>query len=217
MRLVAIAMFVVLGIAPAASLAAADGRAIVERGNGKGATACAVCHGANGIGLAPAVFVRLAGLSEAYIAKQLHDFKSGARDNAVMKPMATALTDAEIAAVARYYASVPAPTAPAEPPGDPTLVQRGEVLARKGAWDKNIPACFQCHGPEGKGVPPHFPPIAGQPSGYILEQLDAWRSGRRKNDPVALMQTVAERLSPDDIKAVATFLASHAVPKGRQP
>lgn len=199
-----------LALLPAVTFAAADGRAIAERGNDKGATACAVCHGINGIGLAPAVFVRLAGLSETYIAKQLHDFKQGTRDNPVMKPMAAALTDAEIAAVARYYALLPAPTAPAEQPAAPALLARGEALARDGLWEKDVPACFQCHGPNGKGVPPHFPRIAGQPSGYIAEQFDAWRSGRRKNDPVALMKSVAERLSPDDIKAVAAFLASHS-------
>lgn len=198
-------------------MAAVDGRIIVERGNGRGATACAACHGANGIGLAPAVFVRLAGLSEAYIAKQLHDFKNGARANPVMQPMAAALNDNEIAAVARYYAALPAPTAPAESPGSPAMLQRGEVLARKGLWEQNIPACFQCHGPQGQGVPPHFPPIAGQPSGYIIEQFDAWRSGRRKNDPVELMKTVADRLAPEDIKAVAVFLASHRPPKGQRP
>ncbi len=205
-------------LAPAAVLAAVDGRAIVERGNGKGATACATCHGADGIGLAAATFVRLAGLNEAYIAKQLRDFKQGARVNPIMQPMAAALTDAEIAAVARYYASRPAPKAPAEQPGAAELRQRGEMLARDGLWEKDVPACFQCHGPEGEGVPPHFPSIAGQPSGYIAEQFAAWREGRRKNDPVALMQTVAERLAPDDIQAVAVFLAGHrAAAPGRRP
>lgn len=192
----------------AAGAAAVDGRAIVERGNGRGANACATCHGANGIGLAGAVFVRLAGLNEAYIAKQLHDFKQGTRDNPVMKPMAAALNDAEIAAVARYYASQPAPKVPAEQPAAAALIARGEALARDGVWEKDVPACFQCHGPNGKGVPPHFPAIAGQPSGYIVEQLDAWRAGRRNNDPVGLMKAVAERLSADDIKAVSVFLAS---------
>jgi len=209
-------LLVAATLAPAAVFAAVDGGAIVERGNGKGATACATCHGADGIGLAAAAFVRLAGLNEAYIAKQLRDFKRGARVNPVMQPMAAALSDAEIAAVARYDASRPAPKAPAEPPGAAELRRRGEMLARDGLWAKDVPACFQCHGPEGKGVPPHFPSIAGQPSGYIAEQFAAWREGRRKNDPVALMKTVAERLAPDDIKAVALFLASHSAP-GRQP
>lgn len=208
MRRIAQMWLMAMALLPATTFAA-DGRAIAERGNGKGATACAVCHGANGIGLEGAIFVRLAGLSESYIAKQLRDFKQGTRDNPVMKPMAAALTDAEIAAVASYYASQPAPKVPAEQPAAPALITRGEALARKGLWEKDVPACFQCHGPNGKGVPPNFPAIAGQPSGYIAEQLDAWRSGRRKNDAVALMQTVAQRLSPDDIKAVAAFLASH--------
>lgn len=201
-----------------AVMAAVDGQAIATRGNGKGASACAACHGENGIGLAGASFVRLAGLGEAYIAKQLHDFKSGARRNPVMQPMAAALTDEEIRGIARYYAARPRPTAPAEPPAAEALLRRGQQLARQGLWEKDVPACFQCHGPDGQGVPPHFPPIAGQPSAYIAEQFAAWREGRRRNDPVALMQTVAERLSADDVKAVAAFLASYQSPgKGRAP
>lgn len=208
----------ILLLLSAPTAAAVDGHAIASRGNGKGASACAACHGENGVGLAGAAFVRLAGLSDAYIAKQLHDFKSGARRHPVMQPMAAALTDDEIRAVARYYAARPRPTAPAEQPGAQALLRRGEQLARQGLWEKEVPACFQCHGPEGSGVPPHFPPIAGQPSAYIAEQFAAWREGRRQNDPVALMKTVAERLSAEDVKAVAAYLASHSgVGKGRAP
>lgn len=191
------------------ALAAADGRAIALQGNNQGAIACATCHGENGIGLAAAKFVRLAGLNEAYLAKQLNDFKQGTRANAVMKPIASALTDAERSAVARYYASLSAPKQPAGKPPDTAIAQRGEAIARDGAWEKNVPACFQCHGPEGRGVPPHFPRLAGQPVEYLAEQMHAWRKGERRNDPLGLMKGVAERLSEEDIGAVAAYLAAH--------
>lgn len=186
-----------------------DGRAIATQGNNKGAIACATCHGENGIGLASAQFMRLAGLNEAYIAKQLNDFKQDTRANAIMKPIASALTDAETAAVARYYASLPVPKQPAGKPPDTAIAQRGEQIARDGVWDKNVPACFQCHGPEGKGVPPHFPRIAGQPVEYLVEQMQAWRKGERRNDPLGLMKGVAQRLSEEDIGAVAAYVAGH--------
>ena len=66
---------------------------------------CAACHGAMGISAVP-MYPNLAGQKEAYIAKQLRDFKSGARKDAVMAPMAMSLTDADVANVAAYYASL---------------------------------------------------------------------------------------------------------------
>jgi len=66
---------------------------------------CAACHGAMGVSAVP-MYPNLAGQKEAYIAKQLRDFKSGARKDPVMAPMAMALTDADVANVAAYYASL---------------------------------------------------------------------------------------------------------------
>lgn len=190
--------------------AAPDGAVIVKQGNGSGTPACATCHGENGVGQASANFVRLAGLGQAYLAKQLRDFESGARENPVMKPIASALKNAEKAAVARYYAALPRPRVPAEPADDQTLA-RGEALARQGGWDRELPACFQCHGENGRGVPPNFPAIAGQSASYAVLQMNAWRAGARRNDPVGLMTAVAAKLSDDDIKAVAAYLAGNAV------
>lgn len=188
---------------------APDGAAIVKQGNASGALACATCHGANGIGQGAANFVRLAGLNEAYLAKQLRDFASGARDNPVMKPIASALTDQEKSAVARYFAALPPPGPAADVALDDALRSRGETLARQGKWDRGVPACFRCHGDNGRGVAPHFPAIAGQAAAYVEGQMKAWREGARRNDPVGLMAAVAQRLSDDDIKAVAAYLASY--------
>ena len=188
--------------------AAPEGATIVKQGNAQGASACDTCHGADGIGLAGANFVRLAGLNPDYLAKQLHDFKSGARENPLMKPIANALSDNEIYAVARYFASLPKPAAPAEKSSADNLA-RGEALARQGNWNKDLPACFQCHGENGAGVPPHFPAITGQPAAYVVAQINAWRAGTRHNDPVKLMASVASRLADDDTKAVAAYLASY--------
>src|SRR5699024_10990142 len=71
-----------------------------------GAPPCLTCHGANGEGNAAAGFPRLAGLSAAYQSKQLHDFASGERGNPIMAPIANALSDQQIEALARYYAGL---------------------------------------------------------------------------------------------------------------
>lgn len=199
----------VLAVAQPDSATGPDGAVIVKHGNAAGALACATCHGENGIGQGPANFVRLAGLNQAYLVKQLNDFASGARENAIMKPIASALTDAEKVAVARYFSALPAPAA--DLPVEEALRSRGETLAHQGDWNKEVPACFRCHGEKGKGVPPNFPAIAGQSAAYIEIQMKAWRAGTRRNDAVGLMATVAKKLSDDDIKAVAAYMASVGV------
>jgi cytochrome c553 len=66
---------------------------------------CAACHGAAGISAIP-MYPNLAGQKEAYLAKQLKDFKSGARKDPVMAPMAAGLSDEDVANVAAYFASL---------------------------------------------------------------------------------------------------------------
>ena len=65
---------------------------------------CAGCHGDNGISIKP-LWPRLAGQHAAYLALQLRAFRDGTRKNAVMEPIAAALSDADIANLAAYYAN----------------------------------------------------------------------------------------------------------------
>ncbi|WP_051181017.1 c-type cytochrome [Thermithiobacillus tepidarius DSM 3134] len=183
-----------------------NGRNIVMQGNGKGATACMSCHQADGAGMAAAGFPRLSGLSAEYLAQQLKSFKDGSRDNPMMKPIAAAMSDAEIKDVAEYYAAQKAPfQAPAPVAAD--LLKAGERLAKHGNWSKDVPACIQCHGADGTGVG-QFPGIAGQHASYISNQIQAWKAGTRRNDPVGLMKSVSGKLSAKEIEAVAAYFAS---------
>ena len=75
-----------------------------EAGKAKSAM-CAACHGANGISAVP-MYPNLAGQKEVYLAKQLKDFKSGMRKDPVMSGMAMPLSDADVANIAAYYASL---------------------------------------------------------------------------------------------------------------
>ena len=109
------------------------------------------CHGVDGKGMAAGGFPRLAGLPEAYIAKQLADFKAGRRENPLMQPIAQALGDGEAAAVAKAYASQPKVSIKAGPVERPKEGS-GAWLALRGAWERNIPECTLCHGPAGVGV-----------------------------------------------------------------
>jgi cytochrome c553 len=87
------------------------------------------------------------------------------------------------------------------------LLQEGEALALRGDWDRDLPACISCHGPGGRGVDEHFPALAGQHASYIAAQIQAWKNGTRRNDPLNLMKTIADRLSEHEIKAVAVYFS----------
>jgi len=89
----------ILLLAGGAAQAAGDAAA----GKAKSAL-CLGCHGANGQGVPPNP--ALIGKSEDQLAQAMQDYKSGKRDNAVMKGMMAALTDQDIANLAAYYASL---------------------------------------------------------------------------------------------------------------
>lgn len=183
------------------------GEIIAREGNGRGGVACMSCHGLEGEGDAAGGFPRLAGMPEAYLAKQLRDYSDGSRESPIMTPFAGTLSDTDLQAVAAYYASLEAfelPTAyRAADPGD-----AAEWLAKRGDWEATIPACNQCHGPNGQGVGESFPPLAGQHAGYLAAQLEAWREGSRQNDPDGLMAGVASRLSDAQIAAITDYYAT---------
>lgn len=188
---------------------AADGKTIVMQGNGKGAPPCMACHGIQGQGNAAGGFPMLAGHSAHYLAKQLQDFQQGLRSNATMGPIAKALTDDQIQAVAKYYASQKPPAkAPGSKNASKAELQLGQELVTQGQWGQGIPACVRCHGPDARGNPPHFPPLAGQGAGYIEAQLKAFKDNSRRNDAGRMMRHVAEALSAKDVTAVASYLAT---------
>ncbi len=210
------------GIAAAAAMAVAagaqsgvqtpDAATIVHQGNGRGAPACITCHGPKLLGNPVGGFPRLAGLAAPYILTQLDAFASGARKTPVMLPIATALSPAERQALAAYLSRLPVagpmPAAPpdsAAPAPSPAALKLGRVLATRGRWSEGLPACDRCHGPDGVGVGTAFPPLAGQSSLYLSNQLEAWQQGTRPPGPLDLMSTIARRMSAADIAAVAAY------------
>lgn len=211
----ACALLVVAGTAWAAP---PDASKIAAEGNGHGAAACASCHGKDGGGQAAAGFPRLAGLDAAYLERQLNAFADGTRDIPAMAAIAKALTPAERHELAGYYSHLPIPAAAAHGASKPPNDQLGKELATRGTWSKQVPGCDKCHGPDGVGVGADFPPLAGQPATYIVNQLRSFKDGRRKNDPLGLMQHIASALSDEDMQAVAAWYAAQpAGMKGTKP
>ncbi|WP_196140023.1 cytochrome c [Aliikangiella sp. G2MR2-5] len=189
---------VLITLAFAASVNAGD----AAKGQAKTGT-CAGCHGADGNSPIP-MNPKIAGQSAKYLAKQLHDFKSGARENATMAPMAGMLSDEDIENVAAFYAGQSVQHAAVED----KFIKLGERLYRSGDADRNIPACMACHGPTGEGMPAAgFPALGGQHPQYTAAQLKAFRSGARNNDANNVMRDVVAKMSDEQIEALAHYLA----------
>jgi cytochrome c553 len=177
------------------------GAEIVAHGTSAGAVACARCHGFDGLSDGSGAFPILANQSAAYLSKQLRDFASGTHLNAIMTPIAKALTGEEIDAVAQYYATVRATAVP-PPARSPDLVKRGEALATTGDTARQVLPCAACHGAQGVGVPPVTPYLAGQYAQYLVSQMVMFTRGYRKN---ALMSTEARKLDEGDYEALGAY------------
>ena len=200
---------VLLSVTPFAGSADEDpGARIAQQGTPKGVAPCLTCHGADGGGLGPTAYPRLAGLDVGYLVKQLKDLRSGRRTHPVMSAMAAPLSDAEIQAVAAHYARLPVPFPQAKAPQG-EVAKTAEDLVQWGDWThRGLPGCRQCHGPAGNGVGPHFPGLAAQQASYLKAQLQAFRSGARGNDPQGLMRTLAAKLTDPEIDALADYYAA---------
>lgn len=166
------------------------------------AAACAGCHGDNGVAVAPN-FPNLAGQQKKYLLNELNDYKSGKRISEVMVPMIAGLSEADLAALAAYYAKQDAAEAR---PGNAALTALGKTLYLKGNPKNSVPSCDGCHEENGYGDG-KFPRVAGQQVDYLLEQFRLYATGKRGNG-TRVMQTVAERLSEQEIRALAEYMAS---------
>jgi len=195
------------GLASAAEQAAAKadpakGETLYSQGApDRNVPACLSCHGAAGNSGA-AANPKLAGQQAEYVHKQLTDFKDKSRNNAIMTPYASALTDQEMKDVGAYLAKQQLKPATAK---NKDTIEAGQKIYRGGVAAKGVPACAACHGPAGAGIPAQYPRIGGQYSEYTEAQLVAFRQGTRKNNSV--MSTITARMSDAEIKAVADYVA----------
>ena len=182
---------------------AGRGAVIAAQGVAPRVPACAQCHAYDGASEGSGAFPRIAGQSSYYLDKQMRDFAAGVRTNAIMTPIAKALSTEEVADVAAYYATVASPFLPLKS-GDPKLVKRGKQLAQIGDESRHLQSCDDCHGPGGAGEPPAIPYLAGQYAHYIAFQLQMWQRGFRKSSPDA-MEYIAKHLDDREIAAVAAY------------
>jgi cytochrome c553 len=179
---------------PAAKPDLAKGQALVTQ-------VCGACHTADGSRGSPANPI-LQGQHPEYLVKQLQEFKSGKRKNAVMAGFASTLSEDDMRHVAAFYAGKQAKPGAAK---NKDTIRLGERIWRGGLADKGVPACAACHGPAGSGIPAQYPRLGGQHAEYTESQMLGFRSGSRANN--AQMMTIASKLNDLEIKAVSDYIA----------
>jgi cytochrome c553 len=197
----------VAALATTSAFAATPAAAPASKGDPKAAESivnqvCAGCHAVDGNSAIPAN-PKIAGLNAEYINKQLNEFKSGARANAIMAGMVAGLSPQDMLNLSAYFsAQQPKP----DTSKDQELALNGQKIFRGGVQGTGVPACASCHGPQGKGIPAQFPRLAGQYADYTYAQLNAFRLGERSNDAAKMMRSIAVKMTDADMKAVASYI-----------
>lgn len=170
---------------------------------------CLSCHGHRGEGDPANAVPRIAGLPPLYSAKQIHSYAEGTRRDPRMETIARSLSPRDLAIVTAYFARLQPPAAvSATPTMQAHAERRGRQLALEGSNELRVPACNNCHGPDGRGEPPAIPPLAGQGANYLVAEMNAFRTGTRQNDAGEQMRVIARALSPEAIAALARYYST---------
>jgi len=167
---------------------------------GRGATLalrCTMCHGARG--LSQADTPNLAGQYPVTIYKELVDFKTGARASAIMAPLVTDLSDADMRDLAAYYAYLPRIITLGPAAGEPPRI------VASGAPLRGIAPCGACHGEVDSKASAAW--LEGQPAVYLRTQLGAFATGARHNDIAEQMRNVARGMTAAEIDAASGYYA----------
>ena len=188
-------------VKPAQKVQATMAKPDLAKGEASYTAVCAACHGADGNSAVPAN-PKLSQQHPQYLIKQLQEFKSGKRNNAVMKGFATALSEDDMRNIAYWLASKSAKAGFSK---DKALVALGERIYRGGVAERQIAACSGCHSPNGAGIPAQYPRVSGQHADYTMVQLSAFREGSRRNS--VPMGNIAAKLNDREIRAVSDYIA----------
>jgi cytochrome c553 len=177
------------------------------------AAVCTACHGVNGNSNNPE-WPNLAGQNAAYVREQLGMFKARKRINEIMYPIVSTMSEQDFADVAAFFAA----QTPSGLEADPSYWKAGEALYKTGDVARSIPACTACHGPSGQGnAGAGYPALRAQHSVYTVKQLQDYLTKNRYRDATdaavvnqtrnsAMMTTIAARLTPEDIRNLASYL-----------
>jgi cytochrome c553 len=211
MRITALLLVALAAGLPAAAQAVDD--TIAAR-----VVACTSCHGKEGRAAPDGYHPRIAGKPAGYLYHQLVNFRDGRRRYGPMVYLVDHLNDAYLREIAGHFAALDLPYPPPAPVNaTPAQLQLGERLATLGDAGRELPACTSCHGTALTGIAPAIPGLLGLPRDYLAGQIGAWSNGQRRAHAPDCMAEVAKRLSPDEVSAVASWLASRPLPATTTP
>lgn len=180
---------------------------------GQRVQACTACHGKEGRAAADGYHPRIAGKPALYLYHQLVNFREGRRRYGPMVYLVDHLNDDYLREIAGHFAALELPyPAPAPAIESAATLQHGERLVLQGDPARKLPACVACHGQALTGVAPAIPGLLGLPRDYLKGQIGAWTNGLRRAHTPDCMADIARRLTPEDVSAVAAWLASRPVP-----
>ena len=173
----------------------------------KKAMLCTACHGVENSNNPE--WPNLSQQSKKYLVEQLHAFRDGIRNNALMSSQAMGLSDEDINDLASYYNNVKSKRSAL--PADDSNIELGQKIYRGGISDRAVPACISCHGPNGLGIDrTGYPKISGQHSIYTLSRLKDYKEGYDDRDSVSknysIMSSISFKLSNLEMKALSEYL-----------
>lgn len=163
---------------------------------------CAKCHGETGVSEEDDT-PSIAGQTRSYQFKQLMDYKHSTRDERTMTKRARKLTPEEMADLSAYYAA----QSPEQPPK-----REAPKLATEGDESRLLLSCDVCHGKGGVGYGMESPALIGQKPTYFVDTMLAFRNGDRANDAYGRMRFIANRLTEDEIRALAAYYSMPPLP-----
>ena len=173
----------------------------LAKGEASYTAVCVACHNADGNASIP-LNPKLAQQHPEYLVKQLQEFKTGKRKDAVMAGMVANLSDADMRNMSYWLSTKPAKLGFAK---DKDAVALGERIYRGGIAVRQIAACASCHSPNGAGVPAQYPRLSGQNADYVVKTMHDFRDGKRANS--IQMTGVTSKMNDKEIKAVADYIA----------
>jgi len=193
-RLIAVAVGLTLAV-----LAGAAGAGPLDSPGFAKSLTCAACHGAAGNSRSDSMPI-LAGMSPAYFQKQIEAYASAKRPSPEMEPYAKMVLQLGAADIARYFSEqkmLPTPV-----PASAAAVERGRAAAAE---------CVICHGPDGKGDPAKLiPSLAGQPPGYLKDQMLLFKQDKRNpgDVPLKAMKTLMRSISDETYGDLAAYYST---------
>ncbi len=182
-------IFTLLILSVSGQVFAAD----IAKGQGLARRVCAACHGKQGISRAP-VFPNLSGQKQAYLFKQLKDFKAGVRSSNNMQGVTASLSEEDMSNVAAYFAAHGNVEASAK--------KVSQSLLKK--VDDKLNICMPCHTRSGISQNDKFPNLAGQKDRYLQKELEKFKKGKRKD---ATMSAIVKQLDKKDIKNLSKYFS----------